>query len=191
MIDNSDSNALTFATLRAANATRPLTAAAERDQELCYRGNELAGETGKVCDAIKRIRDQRQEAAAASIHELVEALANVVVCVDAIAHHAGIDLGAAVAAKLEKPRTGTPPVAPTRGEANIGSALTSLSTMNAQIAELNLAVDMWTQAAASEGARADKAETERDTWKRDAAALKDRITELERSGDDVDGGKAR
>lgn len=89
-------------TLREANATRQ----AEWDKDdritLSYRGNEMAGEVGEACNIIKKLDRERMgiRGSRATVAQLAEELADVVICADLIAMHEGIDLDAAVAAKF-------------------------------------------------------------------------------------------
>jgi NTP pyrophosphatase (non-canonical NTP hydrolase) len=91
-----------FPTLRAANIARQ----AEWDQDaritLSYRLNELAGETGEACNVGKKIERERLgiRGSRATLQQLAEELADVVICADLVAMGEGIDLAAAVAAKF-------------------------------------------------------------------------------------------
>lgn len=91
-----------FPTLRAANIARQ----AEWDQDaritLSYRLNELAGETGEACNVGKKIERERLgiRGSRATIEQLAEELADVVICADMVAMGEGIDLAEAVAAKF-------------------------------------------------------------------------------------------
>ncbi|MEW5422691.1 nucleotide pyrophosphohydrolase [Amorphus sp. 3PC139-8] len=70
---------------------------------LAYRGNEMAGEVGEACNVIKKLERERLGIAGsrASIAQLAEELADVVICADLIAMQAGIDLmGDAVPTKF-------------------------------------------------------------------------------------------
>lgn len=94
----------TYSTLREANTARQ----AEWDQDnkigLTYRGNELAGEVGEACNVMKKIERERLGIAGsrASLEDLAEELADVVICADLVAMGEGIDLAAAVARKFNK-----------------------------------------------------------------------------------------
>ena len=89
----------THPTLRSANIARQ----DEWDQDgqitASYRGNELAGEVGEACNVIKKLERERLGilGSRATVGELADELADVLICADLIAMHYGIDLEAAVA----------------------------------------------------------------------------------------------
>lgn len=89
-------------TLRAANRARQAEWDKDSQISLSYRGNELAGETGEACNIIKKIDRERMGIAGsrATVAQLAEELADVVICADLIAMDEGIDLDRAVAAKF-------------------------------------------------------------------------------------------
>lgn len=91
-----------FTTLRAANVARQAEWDSGNQITLAYRGNELAGEVGEACNIIKKIERERMGIAGsrATIGQLAEELADVVICTDLIAMQAGIDLQAAAVAKF-------------------------------------------------------------------------------------------
>ncbi|MNH49298.1 MazG nucleotide pyrophosphohydrolase domain protein [compost metagenome] len=95
-------NMTTHTTLRAANIARQ----AEWDQDsqitAAYRGNELAGEVGEACNVVKKLERERLGilGSRATVDELADELADVLICADLIAMHYGIDLEAAVAKKF-------------------------------------------------------------------------------------------
>jgi NTP pyrophosphatase (non-canonical NTP hydrolase) len=113
-----------YGTLRAANVARQAEWDTGNQITLAYRGNELAGEVGEACNIIKKVERERMGIAGsrATVEQLAEELADVVICTDLIAMQAGIDLDAAVAAKFNatsekvglKTRltTAAPPAAP-------------------------------------------------------------------------------
>ncbi len=67
-----------------------------------YRGNELAGEVGEACNVIKKLARERLgiRGTRATKAALAEELADVIICVDLIAMHMGIDLAHAVEEKF-------------------------------------------------------------------------------------------
>lgn len=69
---------------------------------LAYRGNELAGEVGEACNIIKKIERERIgiRGTRASLKELAEELADVIICADLVAMHEGINLEEAVINKF-------------------------------------------------------------------------------------------
>lgn len=93
-----------FTTLRIANVSRQ----AEWDTgtepvSLAFRGNELAGEVGELCNVLKKLERERigiVGSRATSVHAAAE-LADVVICADLIAMALGIDLGRAVREKFD------------------------------------------------------------------------------------------
>lgn len=107
--------------LRAANAARQAEWDSFDKIDLAYRGNELAGEVGetleravqllnlsvlagKASNLIKKIQRQTMGlvGSQASVDDLGDELADVVICADLIAMDAGIDLGKAVGRKFNK-----------------------------------------------------------------------------------------
>lgn len=82
-----------------------------RDQEwntgserlsLTFRATELAGEVGEACNVIKKLERERIGLVGSrdTKEHLAEELADIVICTDLVAMDAGIDLGAAIAAKF-------------------------------------------------------------------------------------------
>ena len=92
------------ATLRAANLARQAEWDVDGQITLSYRGNELAGEVGEACNIIKKLERERLgiRGSRASLAELAEELADVIICADLIAMQLGIDLDRAVAQKFNK-----------------------------------------------------------------------------------------
>lgn len=88
--------------LRAANVARQAEWCPDQIPDLSFRGNELAGETGEACNVIKKLERERQGWAGsrASLAQLAEELADVIICVDLVAQQTGIDLWSAVVAKF-------------------------------------------------------------------------------------------
>lgn len=111
----------THLTLRSANVARQ----DEWDQDgqitAAYRGNELAGEVGEACNVIKKLERERLGilGSRATVDELADELADVLICADLIAMHYSIDLEAAIARKFnatsEKVGLSTRLTAPTDG----------------------------------------------------------------------------
>jgi NTP pyrophosphatase (non-canonical NTP hydrolase) len=92
----------THTTLRAANIARQIEWDQDNQITAAYRGNELAGEVGEACNVIKKLERERLGilGSRATVAELADELADVVICADLIAMHYGIDLEAAVARKF-------------------------------------------------------------------------------------------
>lgn len=88
--------------LRSANILRQLEWDPTDSISLEYRGNELAGETGEACNVIKKIARRRLDirGSSATIQQLAEELADVIICVDLICMHENINLEEAVKAKF-------------------------------------------------------------------------------------------
>lgn len=95
---------LSLEALRAANVERQAAWCPHPSQQpdLGYRGNELAGETGEACNAIKKLERERHGWAGSrdTLEHLAEELADVVICADLCAITAGVDLASAVIAKF-------------------------------------------------------------------------------------------
>jgi NTP pyrophosphatase (non-canonical NTP hydrolase) len=91
-----------YGSLRAANAARQREWDGDNQITLAYRGNELAGEAGEVCNVIKKLERERIgiRGSRDTTEHLAEELADVVICADLIAMDKGIDLERAVADKF-------------------------------------------------------------------------------------------
>lgn len=95
---------LKFKELSAANSRRGLEWSVPGDGP-CFRGVELAGETGEACNIIKKLA--RGEAPGSlpdveGIAKLADELGDIVICADRVAEWYGIDLAAAVREKFNK-----------------------------------------------------------------------------------------
>lgn len=88
--------------LRAANIARQAEWCPDQVPDLSFRGNELAGETGEACNIIKKLERERHGWAGsrATLDQLAQELADVIICVDLVAQQTGIDLWTAVVAKF-------------------------------------------------------------------------------------------
>ncbi len=91
-----------LALLRLANLRRQREWDKENGISLEYRGNELAGEVGEACNIIKKIARERLgiQGSRATVEQLAEELADVVICVDLIAMAENIDLRRALIEKF-------------------------------------------------------------------------------------------
>lgn len=91
-------------TLRVANQVRQAEWDSKDQISLSYRGNEMAGEVGEACNVIKKLERERLgiRGSRATVAQLAEELADVVICADLIAMAEGIDLDAAVRDKFNK-----------------------------------------------------------------------------------------
>lgn len=92
----------TIPTLREANKVRQKEWDEDNQISLSYRGNELAGEVGEACNIIKKLERERLgiRGSRATVEELAEELADVIICADLIAMQEGIDLKEAVREKF-------------------------------------------------------------------------------------------
>lgn len=92
----------TFETLRFANDVRQREWDTDGTIDLAYKGNELAGEVGEACNIIKKLERERRSirGSRATMQDLADELADVIICVDLIASAIGVDLGAAVRSKF-------------------------------------------------------------------------------------------
>lgn len=112
--------------LRSANLARQAAWCPDQVPDLSFRGNELAGETGEVCNVIKKLERERLgwRGSRDTKEHLAEELADVVICADLCALSAGIDLNEAVVAKFNATsekvglpqRLAAPPAPATRQE---------------------------------------------------------------------------
>lgn len=95
---------ITFDELRKANVDRQVQWEAGNEFSLIYFGNALAGEVGETCNVIKKLERQRtgHVGSTASINDLAEELADLIIYADLIANKEGIDLGEAVRKKFNK-----------------------------------------------------------------------------------------
>lgn len=93
-----------YTTLRSANLARNDEWAGQVRLSLSFAGNELAGEVGEACNIIKKL--DREEmgivGSRATVDQLTEELADVLICVDLIAMRYGLDMEQAVKAKFNK-----------------------------------------------------------------------------------------
>ncbi|HVL72544.1 MAG TPA: MazG-like family protein, partial [Beijerinckiaceae bacterium] len=89
-------------TLREANAARQKEWDPGSRLSITYRSNELAGECGEACNIAKKLERERLgiRGSRATVDQLADELADVVICADLIAMAEGIDLDAAVVRKF-------------------------------------------------------------------------------------------
>lgn len=99
---------LSFASLRKANVARDRewNTSAER-LRLTYRGNELAGEAGEACNALKKLERESLglKGSRATAGDVAAELADVVICADLIAMDLGIDMGLALSDRFNATST--------------------------------------------------------------------------------------
>lgn len=98
---------LDFATLREAGVRRQREWCPDVQPDLSFRAVELGGEVGEALNVIKKLERERHgwRGSRATLADLAEELADVVICADLAAQAAGIDLGAAVRAKFDATST--------------------------------------------------------------------------------------
>jgi NTP pyrophosphatase (non-canonical NTP hydrolase) len=91
-----------YHTLRSANVARNAEWPGANRIDGSFRGNELAGETGEACNIIKKLERERLDipGSRVSLDRLAEELADVMICVDLVGMHYGIDLRSAIARKF-------------------------------------------------------------------------------------------
>jgi NTP pyrophosphatase (non-canonical NTP hydrolase) len=92
----------TFTELRCANLVRQREWQKGQPVSLSYRGNEMAGETGEACNVLKKLERERMGivGSRATVDQLAQELADVIICVDLIASEFDINLAAAVRDKF-------------------------------------------------------------------------------------------
>lgn len=93
---------LTFTDLAAANELRQQEWDPRKQLTLLYFSNALAGEVGEACNVVKKLERDRLglRGSHATIAELAEELADVVIYAALLAARANIDLGQAVIDKF-------------------------------------------------------------------------------------------
>lgn len=103
-INKTDLIYLEFHVLRMANVERDKEWNPNNVLSLSFRGNELGGETGEAQNIIKKLERELLglRGSRATKEQLAEELADIVICVDLIAMHVGIDLGGAVINKFNE-----------------------------------------------------------------------------------------
>lgn len=69
-----------------------------------YRSNELGGEVGEALNVVKKLERARIgiSGSTATVQDLADELADVVICVDLLAAEYGIDLDVAIREKFNK-----------------------------------------------------------------------------------------
>lgn len=102
-VSGQQQSAIGFDDLRSANITRDKEWNVGSEKlSLSWRGNELAGEVGELCNVLKKLERERIGivGSRATPEQLAEELADVIICTDLIAMDMGLDLGSAVARKF-------------------------------------------------------------------------------------------
>jgi NTP pyrophosphatase (non-canonical NTP hydrolase) len=93
-----------FTVLRDANVRRQQEWDRQGKIDIAYRGNELAGECGEACNIIKKIERERRgiRGSRATLRQLADELADVIICVDLIALYEDIDVWESVKRKFNE-----------------------------------------------------------------------------------------
>lgn len=93
---------LTFDLLRTVNAMRQREWDKEGGIDLAYRGNELAGEVGELCNIIKKLERERRgiRGSRATREQAADELADVIICSDLIGMQLEVDLSEALVRKF-------------------------------------------------------------------------------------------
>jgi len=93
---------LNFIDLRMADMARQKVWDPTDQITLTYRATELAGEVGEACNVVKKLERERLgiRGSRATMEQLAEELADVIICVDLLAMEVGIDLSEAVRRKF-------------------------------------------------------------------------------------------
>lgn len=93
-----------YNTLRTANLARMKEWVQDVPLSLSFKGNELAGEVGEACNVIKKLDREKLglRGSRATVEQLREELADVIICVDLIAMEVGLDMDQAVKDKFNK-----------------------------------------------------------------------------------------
>ena len=88
--------------LREANLAREAERNPKAVASLLYRAVELGGEAGECLNVVKKLERQRLGIAGstATLDQLADELADVLICVDLVAMAAGVDLEAALVRKF-------------------------------------------------------------------------------------------
>jgi hypothetical protein len=88
---------LSFEDLRYANVQRNKEWDPDNSINASFRGLELAGEVGEVCNKVKKLERQRLglPGSRTTFYELAMAIADAQICLDLLAMQYGIDIGEA------------------------------------------------------------------------------------------------
>lgn len=80
--------------LRTANVTRQQEWQGDLPLTIEYRGNELAGEAGELCNMLKKVARERlgMRGSRANISEIAKEIGDVIVCLDLIAKDLNLEL---------------------------------------------------------------------------------------------------
>ena len=92
-----------LARLRAANQSRQEDWMSDGKPDLLYDATELAGEAGELCNIAKKLEREARgmPGSRVSPEAFAEECADVLICLDKLAAHYGVDLEAATTAKFD------------------------------------------------------------------------------------------
>lgn len=95
---------LTLASLQRSHVERQEEWCPDEKPDLCFRGNELGGESGEAQNVIKKLERERRgwRGSRDTVEHLAEELADVIHCAILCAITAGIEIEPAVIAKFNK-----------------------------------------------------------------------------------------
>jgi NTP pyrophosphatase (non-canonical NTP hydrolase) len=101
---NRNPHPLTFAAFREQNDARNMAWNKGAGTPPLFAAVELAGEVGEAMNVVKKLAREQLgwTGSRATVDDLRDELADVVICADLLAIRYGIDLGAAVVAKFNK-----------------------------------------------------------------------------------------
>ena len=93
-----------YSSLGEANQARHAEWFKDKPVSLLFRATELAGEVGELANCIKKLERERLgvKGTKATLEQVTEELADVVISADLMAMHLGISLADAVQAKFNK-----------------------------------------------------------------------------------------
>lgn len=96
-----------FSELRRANLARQIEWDDGTFASLSYKGNELAGETGELCNILKKIERERRgmRGSRATVEQAAKEVGDVIICADLISAALGINLFEAVRDKFNHTST--------------------------------------------------------------------------------------
>ncbi len=93
-----------FQHLRQANETRQGEWGGDDKTDLAFRALEVSGEAGELAEAVKKyLRAERGiQGTTATLDDIADEMGDVIISIDLLAAHLGINLGHAVASKFNK-----------------------------------------------------------------------------------------
>lgn len=93
-----------YNSLRVANRARQQEWDAKDELSLSYKANELAGEIGEVCNAVKKLERERLglKGSRITMQEVEDEFGDAMICLDLLADRLGIDLGVVARNKFNR-----------------------------------------------------------------------------------------